>query len=200
MTVLRRLVAPVNMAVTLDEAKNHLKILSTETEDDALLTRVILAASEMLERECKLALITQTWGLYSDEFKEEFHIFKHPVQAVSSIQYYDINGVLQTVDATHYFVDNVSRPARIIFKGDYIFPDIEEYRPNGLVFTFTVGYGDDATDVSSEVRSCLLMMLSHWYENREAVVISNWSIHNLPFAVTKMIEQLDVVTFGSDTF
>ena len=42
---------------------------------------------------------------------------------------------------------------------------------NGVEIDFTAGYGALATDVPAPLREALLLLIAHWYENREPIAV-----------------------------
>lgn len=91
---LKLITTPAAEPITLDEAKNHLKVDSAD--DNALISTLIKTARQLTERETKRALITQTWKLYLDESPAEIYIPKPPLQSVESIK--TISSVESIVD------------------------------------------------------------------------------------------------------
>jgi len=51
--------------------------------------------------------------------------------------------------------------------------------------TFTCRFGDNATDVPASIKVAIMLLATHWYENREAVTGRN--LTRLPFAVDRLI-------------
>ena len=108
--------------VSLEDVYGHLRLDvegSPPTHpDDTQIDSFIAAAREFVEKSTHRSLVTQTlrlsaagfpvcalpWGyttLLPPRFQPPHHIYlKHPpVQSVTSVKYYDIDNVLQTVDA-----------------------------------------------------------------------------------------------------
>ena len=88
--------APSVEPITLDEAKNHLKIDSAE--DNALISSKIITARQWAEKETKRAFITQTLEMYLDSAPAEIEIPRPPLQSVESIK--TISAVESSVDQT----------------------------------------------------------------------------------------------------
>jgi len=89
--------APAIEPVTLDEARNHLKIDSSE--DNSLISALITTARQLAEKETKRAFITQTWEMYLDEVGNEIEIPKPPLQSIVSIK---------TISTVESYVDETS--------------------------------------------------------------------------------------------
>ena len=91
--------APSSEPITLAEAKLYLRV--DTTADDALITALITAARETVERYTSRALVTQTITQVLDCFPGfGFRLAVHPVQSITSITYKDSNGSDQTLADT----------------------------------------------------------------------------------------------------
>ncbi len=42
---------------------------------------------------------------------------------------------------------------------------------NAFEIAFTAGYGDEPTDVPAPIRQALTLLVAHWFERREPVVL-----------------------------
>lgn len=103
--------APLAEPIHLDEAKKHLRV--TTSDDDALIARAVRAARRHVETWCRRALVRQQRRLVLDAFPATIEIPVGPLRAVSSIQYLDTSGALQTLSSALYRVDTYSERARI---------------------------------------------------------------------------------------
>lgn len=191
-----RTVDPTAEPVSVTEAKAHARI--THSADDTYLGTLIEAARDLAERQTGLALLTQTWRETFDWFPSRnrtghdaaaFDIARAPLISVSSITYYDENGDQQTVDSSLYVVDtdNRLRP-RVTLAHGQSWPGIQN-RPNAVSITYVAGYGATSASVPPAIRHAVLLMLGHWYENREAV--SEKSMSEPPFAVRALLDSVD---------
>jgi len=110
-----------------------------------------------------------------------------PIQAVSSITYVDIGGTTQTWSSSLYDVDIYSKPGRIRPKWGETWPSIRS-QMNAIAMTYTCGYGATAASVPAPIRQAMLLLIGHWYENREAVVIGNvLGFREIPIAVESLL-------------
>jgi uncharacterized phiE125 gp8 family phage protein len=60
---------------------------------------------------------------------------------------------------------------------------------NDVVVTYFAGYGESPADVPPPAKHSILMILAHWYSNREAVV--QGGMNPVPMAVDIMLGSLD---------
>lgn len=160
--------APVEEPVTVPEAKEHLR-LETSADDNLVLAR-LTAARQTIERRLGEFLVTQTWDVYLDEFPADgvIRLPVGPVASITHVKYEDADGDLQTVTSTDYRLDAVSIPARLTPAYGVAWPSPASVT-NAVVVRVVVGYGT-ANAVPEDLKAAILMLLGHWYENREAVV------------------------------
>jgi Phage gp6-like head-tail connector protein len=81
------------------------------------------------------------------------------------VQYYDFQGVLQTVPATSYNV-SLGTPGRIQPQYSKVWP-IARPTIDCVQITFVAGQSSDGTTVSENVKTAIKMLTSYWYENRD---------------------------------
>lgn len=162
---------PAEEPVTVDAAKKHTRIdLSADNE---LVRGLIQSAREHLERETNRAFVTQTWKLVLDEFpdgSEPITVPKPPLQAVNSVDYTDTDGTTTTFAASNYIVDTDSEPGRIVLTHNTNWPTATLQEANGVEVSFDAGYGD-ATSVPERIKQAIKLLVAHWYEHRQAVVM-----------------------------
>ena len=188
---LRQTVAPTAEPILLDEAKSHLRIRTSDTVQDSYIeTLLIPRARKIAEDFQHRAYITQTWVLNLDCFPAcgEILLPRPPLQSVSSIVYTLEDGTTGTVSSSDYVVDAFSEPGRILLKGGEAWPtDTLRVGPSVAV-TFVAGYGAAGSSVPGEIRQAILLILSHLFENREAVVDqSRGSLSPLPMGVETLL-------------
>lgn len=181
--------APAEEPLDLIEAKLHLKI--DHSDEDSAISSLITLARRKLEHDTWRQLVTATWKLYLDDFPRGIKPIcwtLPPLQSVSSIEYYDTDGTLQTFASSKYHVDSKSTPGRILLKSGQAWPAVEDARPNAVIVTAIAGYGD-AADVPEEAKHALKLLIGHWYLNREAVAAGGMS-KEIAFSYSALSEQL----------
>lgn len=157
--------APTIEPISLDEAKNHLKVDSAD--DNVLITALITTARQLAERETKRAFITHIWQMYLDTAPAEIEIPKPPLQSVVAITVIDDAGAETVVNSSYYDVDaSQNSPGRVKLKSGCVWPTHRNFA--SFIIEFKAGYGDAATDVPEALKQVILQLLSHLYENRGA--------------------------------
>ena len=143
---------------------------TTNTTGDPLLIMLIQAARQHAEQELRRYLITQTLDAYFHEFPDaddDAHLRFNlpPLQSVTSITYLDIDGVTQTLAASQYVVDAVSRPARIEPAYGVVWPASRE-QMNAVKVRFVAGYGA-ASAVPACIKNWMLMRIKTLWDQRD---------------------------------
>lgn len=186
---------PTLEPVSKVEAKLHLRV--DVSDDDALIEALIKAARELIEQRTRRALITQTWDLWLDKWPDD-GIIKLPLptlQSVTGVYYVSDTGGTATYGTANYLVDTKSEPGRVVLKGTASWPSTTLQEVNGVNVRYVAGYGNAGTAVPQPLRQALLMAVGHWYENREAIVISGAVPKEMPFAVEALTWPYRVLEF-----
>lgn len=185
---------PVLDPISLAEAKAHCRISSTD--EDGLLAGYILAARQHVETITNRALISQTWDytidgdwpwvidVESHRHQRLIEIPKAPLQSVTSISYIDTTGVSQTLSTSQYVVDGARAIGRIFPAYGVTWPALR-CQNNSITVRFVAGYGDQPGSVPEPIRHAMLLLIGHWFENREAV--SSISLGAVDFAVEALL-------------
>lgn len=146
---LRLITAPASEPVTVDEVKFDASIDGSES--DVVIASLIKAARIEAEKRTGRALITQTWELVLDAFPAaEIEIGKLPVSTITSVKYYDTNGVQQTLASDKYALDADTLPGWVLPAYGTDWPDTYDMA-NAVVIRFVAGYGD-ASAVPDDIK------------------------------------------------
>lgn len=185
--------------VSRAEAKNHLKVDSDLTSDDALIDMLISAARRHAESYCGRSFITQKWRLTLDAFPgpsligmplgvpysvpgHALLLERGKVLSVDQIQYQDMSGTWQTMSASDYVADLSSDLARVTPVFGKIWPTPTLPQIGAVRIDFTAGYGPTAADVPEGIRQWILLRVGSLYENREEVAVLNrGKVEAMPF-------------------
>jgi len=161
--------APVAEPIGVAEAKAHLRI--DADDEDPLIASLIVTARTLVERTLGLALITQSWSHFGDAWPVEARVDLplRPVQSINAVRLHRADGGVTALDAEHYSADLMSEPARVLLIG--AMPAVALRPLNAFEIAFTAGYGDGAEDVLAPLRHALLLLVAHWFERREPVML-----------------------------
>ncbi|ORE96464.1 phage gp8 protein [Stappia sp. 22II-S9-Z10] len=158
---------PVAEPVTREEAKLHARI--DGTAEDAKVDALIKAARLDVESRTGRVLVTQGWRIYRDSPPRGgvMRLSPGPVQSVDAVTVYGADGVAEVVAPGDYVVDTASVPGRLSLGAGRFWGS---RALNGLEVDLTCGYGGPE-DVPASLKQAVLMLVSYWYEQREAAAI-----------------------------
>jgi len=179
--------------IGLNEAKTHLRIEQSQNEENELILGLIAASRQMVESYLGRQLVSATWELSLQSFKEEIELPHPPVQSITSITYIDQLGVTQTVDPTVYELDSNVLPPVVRLAWNQWWP-CPRSQSNAVRVKYVAGYGDSGNDVPFGIRAAMLLQIGYLYENRESVNIGNIT-SELPLAFKSLLNPFRVAAF-----
>lgn len=177
--------------VSTADMKAHLRVESSVSADDSYIDTLVKAARQYLEEVIGISLLTQTWRYSFDQwYAWEFSLPRAaPLQSVSSIKYYDVDNVQQTLDAATYQVDTDAFPGHLRPNWGQVWPSVY-YRMAAIQITFVAGYAD-ATAVPATLANAIKFLVGHWYENRASVEVGNVRTVEVPSTFGALIAPYD---------
>lgn len=171
--------APAQEPVTLSEAKTFFKV--DGTDEDALITSLLVTARRLCEEYTKRAFITQTWKLVLDRFPvdedadeleimlgldtpQAIQLSRQPIQSITSIKTTDTANTQTTVASATYTFDQSG--GRVLLNSGYSWPT--DLRADAAVEITTVnGYGDNGGTVPDPIKQAILTSAYAMYSSRQ---------------------------------
>lgn len=177
----RLITAPTLEPITLAFAKQHLVVQHTLHDD--LITLYIAAARREAEKLSGEKFLTQTWEFDFSRFphsRAPLEIPIRPIQSLSSILYLDTVGDSQSygtlsgspLTPEEYSLQRDDNNSRIVLKINEEWPQTAPVE-NAVTIQVVAGAGDAASDVSELMKAGMLLLIGHFYENRETVVVAD---------------------------
>ncbi len=154
--------------VSLDEIKIHLRVI--DNTDDMLISQLILAAVSWAELFQRRLFISRAVTMKMEEFPAEIRPCFSPLVSVGAIKYIDTAGAEQTLSSANYRVDTDTEPGRITEAYGCSWPAIRQVT-GAVTVEYTAGYGS-AADVPDDIKSAIMLLVGHWYENRSTIAES----------------------------
>jgi uncharacterized phiE125 gp8 family phage protein len=162
-------VAATTEPVSLEDAKDHLRVFNTK--QDTLIQRQIRLARFYAEAVSGKQFINATWILYLDRFPAIIRPPLPPLSSVTTLKYYDTGNSLTTLtENTDFTVDSKSEPARIEPEYNLSWPSTRD-RFNAIELTYVAGYGTEGSDVPESYIQAMMLLLANWYEVREPIIV-----------------------------
>jgi uncharacterized phiE125 gp8 family phage protein len=182
-----RISPPAAKPVSLVEAKSAAKV--DIDDDDVLIDGMIDAAISHLDGWSGVlgrCLINQGWRLSLCDWPAcRFIRLPFPDVSAVTVKYFDADNAEQTVSGSLVQLLDDELGTFVRFSDDFAFPSVFDDRGDGVKVEFTAGYGESATDVPQSIRTAILLMVAHWYNNREASTEGQQS--EIPFGASALI-------------
>lgn len=149
---------PVSLAL----AKQHLEYEDDDRDD--LINGIIAAARAWVEDHTGVILVQRAVVETRDAFGPCLELHHWPVASITSITYLDGTGATQPMTA--FRASLAKRPARV-------FPSVGSDWPAAafpadITVTYEAGFTDVAADCPA-LLNAMLLLIGHWFANREAV-------------------------------
>ena len=153
---------PVVEPVTLEEAKAWLKL--DLGDEDAILTRLITTARQMVEHYTSRALVAQTWRLVIARPSALPFVWlpKAPARTLVAASLQAQGGAQTALDLSLFKLECDSEPPRLVWGsiGD----------GSGMLSVDVVfGYGEGADNVPAALKQAVLVLVAQAYEQRGVV-------------------------------
>lgn len=174
---------PVLNCVSVSDAKTLLIIEGSE--DDAFLLSLIEQAESYAQRYMNRPIMAQTYTYYFDGFDTVLRLYTEGVNSVT-LKYDDINGSEQTLSADDYYFDQYSYPSLIEFPAGW---PLLSGRPNSIRVEVISGY-TAPQDVPDGIKTGVLLMVGHLYNNREGS--SDRKVNIVPLGISSFLDQYRV--------
>jgi uncharacterized phiE125 gp8 family phage protein len=160
--------------ISVADAKVHLRIEQADTDQDGFVAQLCAAAHRKVENELDYPILRQTRQTHLRGFPEaEIDLGGGNDFQVASVDYYDADGVQQTLATSAYILDAVSKPAKLYPAPNTLWPATQD-RPGAVIVEWQSGWAAPG-DVPPDLLHAMRLLIGHWDQNREAVVIGSIS-------------------------
>lgn len=177
---------PTSEPISLEEARNHLRVTPDDDSppqhpDDMLILSLITAARQYCENDLRRALCPQQIEVVMDVFPTDgdaIELPMGPIPSLGSFVYLDGDGIETPMDITTYRTDFVSEPGRLVMLGEQEWPTIAVGGVRNVTLRYWAGYTNENESPNDRplpkaIKTAMLLLIGHWYENREAVNVGN---------------------------
>jgi uncharacterized phiE125 gp8 family phage protein len=172
------LVRSIEEPVSLAEAKAQCRI-QDDNDEDALILALVTAAREWVENFTGRVLVQREFTDSFSCFGSYLELNQRPVVGTPTIAYVD------TDDAEQAFASIITSGSRYPFR---IYPASDSSWPTiasntTITVTYTAGYPEG--EVPQSLVQAMLLLIGHWWNNRESVVIGSTATE-VPMAVNAL--------------
>lgn len=177
---------PTETPVDLLDLALHLR--EDGEDQDLVIEQLLDAAVAHLDGDQGIlgrALVTQTWR---QDFRDWgggcLRLPLFPVASITSVVYVDADDADQTVLAADYQLLADDAGYYVQFDEDYDFPNLTDEFGARVKVTYVAGQA--VASVPAAIKQAIKLLVAHWYENREGVIIGTTSA-SVPMAVDMLV-------------
>jgi hypothetical protein len=186
---LEKITDPAFTSVTLARMRANSNIPSGQDED--FLTEALKSAEDYVERQLECTIGLAAWRLTLDSFPQQGEsqnqfnqVLAHnqpidwkanailiplwPVRAVTALTYTAVDGTTTTLPLSQIVQPVGNDRYHLRLKKGCYWPDTDE-SPNAIAITFNAGWPTQSA-IPGTLTQAIRMLVSHFYENREAVM------------------------------
>lgn len=165
---LKVITQPTSEPIDVQMVKDYLRI--DYSDEDFLIQGMSSAARDHAERFLRRSLVPKTYELIVDGFHEQLALPNPPLISVDNVMVIDDEG-------------NETQPT---FKVKEREPAILITDYDGSVDEMRVEYQAGYNELPKSIEQALLLLTSHFYENRETVIVGT-SVVKIPFSVESLL-------------
>lgn len=142
------------------------------TDEQSFIERLIKTATRWTEDYCRRYWFNTDLEVYRDRFPSNgtapIILYGSPLASIDQIDYIDENGAAQTlVPVTDFQEDLKSEPGMAVPAIDTFWPSTQDNKINAVTVKYTSGYDEsDASLVPEEAKEAIILLVTHWFENR----------------------------------
>ncbi|GLO78495.1 head-tail connector protein [Sulfitobacter pontiacus] len=188
---LTRTVDPAELPVSLEEAKQYCRV--DHDDENSLIESLIAAAVGYLDGPSGIlgrAIVEQEWLLELDAWPNRLALPIEPVTNVA-VNYINTSGTETTVPENQLVITDAPSARTVLEWVDgFQAPELNNAR-YPVKIMITAGFGA-AADVDEGLKVAIKMLVGHWYDNRETVVMG-MSVIELPMAVSALLARYRVM-------
>ena len=150
-------------ALSLADAKQHLRLLHT-SDEDSYVTDLVLAAQDFIEDRTDRTFTEATYTSTFESFPaDECLWLSRPPVSDATITYWS-NGTIRTF--TDFTLCAAGEIESYIEVGDGGWPSTDD-RPDAITIEYTAG--KSAAECPAAVRHAIRLLIGTWYSNRESI-------------------------------
>jgi uncharacterized phiE125 gp8 family phage protein len=179
----RRLSTAYPLPIDLEKLKMHLKVEGTE--EDAYITDLACAASALWEERVRQAVMEAEYVSVSLNWSRGWEGLRSPITGIFKVEYVSEAGEVVFLETEAYTLSVLS-PGGLYFTDYRNLPALSRTAPETVRMYYTAG-ATSVEQVPPLVRRFIELMVAHWYENRQPVIIGV-SVNEIPDTAQALID------------
>lgn len=175
---------PVTVAEAMQQCQLTASDIAANPNITAQLTTFIVEARKYAEGVVGKSLAEKTITAVCDSFPVGgiIKLPVSPIKELTSLSYTNADGISFDI-SDRVIVDDFSFPSRLVLKSSSAWPTETLYRVNPITIVYKTGVA-----LSGNVKTAILLIAAHWFDNRSEVVTGQESF-SIPFGAEVYLGQ-----------
>lgn len=174
------------LVISLDEAKEYLRLSENNPYEDTLLEALIKASTDNLEKLTWQSILEREIRLLLPTLEKTTKLYSSPISAVESINILQSNGTYQVLSTDNYEVNLGMCPGQINLKSSAVIPSLQ-ISSRAVRIDYKAGYAN-ANLVPENIKVGVKLLMAHIFENRD--LVSPVELKSIPATIRYFIESL----------
>lgn len=150
------LTPPTTTPISLSEAKEYLKIASSLTADDAVITNIIESAIEVAEKFINQSFIHRTYKITLDDVSScKIILPRPPISAINSVKAISNSGTETIIDSSLY---KISADKKSL--------ELQTFINNKIEIEYIAGFSANSDDIPADIKQAILCLIADIYESK----------------------------------
>lgn len=180
--------SPSKEPIKKELLRTHIQYDLNDPETNTWLDLLIQAARQWAETFTGRSFIKQSLLLTLDDFPgDEIILPRPPLISVSSVKFIDTDSTTTTVSSSKYHVNTDDEPGLVVLKDDKDWPDGTPKTTQAVEVRYDGGYGSARSDVPGDIRTAILQLVAHWFQNRSNVTKGEGVPREVPMTVKSLL-------------
>jgi len=192
MNGLTLITAPTAQPISLEEVKEHLRIVVTDATQDNYLGDIQDSAVDQFQSDAEYQVMTATYKLTLPDFINDYiDIPLIPVTSITQVLYYLDQSTTSTLaENTDFYKVVTDRYVRLYPFSSW--PSVGD-RADAVQITFVAGYSTQS-QVPARLLHGLKFLLGHYHENRQSVVVGP-NVQKIPESYEAIVDKFKRYSF-----
>ena len=162
----------------LADVRMHLRLDAGVHPEDGLITGFIHTAAGYVEHYTQRSVGAQTLELALDAFPDGSIELPLGASSITSVTYVDESDAVITVSSTEYALDTHSHQSWLLSVNGWPTPKVAA---NVVKVRYVT-----SSEINPTSKASMLLLIGHWYENREAANFEK--LQNIPLGVASLLD------------
>lgn len=185
---------PTEPALLLATLKTWLRIPTSDTSEDAILTLLIGQAVGCFEAISRRTLMNTGFETFRSCWLQCYELRRSKLVTIDEVAYNDADELNVVIDSTNYFICKDPAYSKVVFTKVFTFPEKSD-QCDSIQIKFTAGLAATTATVPADIQMALMQHIAFLYENRGDCACDDAA--SIPASSMKVYRAYQIVEIGA---